>query len=441
MHRLRLETINPLQIQLGRWRFSNVIGNAIGLGLGGYAAGALTLLLSLTIARSAGAADFGAYGLAISATGLALTALNSGFSNLMKRDLARAPGDISVYFATVLVTRLASFVPAAVVVTMLTVGTWTSQPSTALILAVVFLIKALESLLEMCFAIYQSQQRMSFQYLLEPTRLAAVVLLTLLIGAGLTGILWCFLILTMLFTALHFAILRRAFGVRSAGVSRDLLRYFLKEGWPLGASAVMLGFYSREEIIILSWFSDQAVIGNYAAMLQVLAGLTMVPAAIGTALYPTFARSWRQAPREYAASVKRSIKMIVALGALAAISLVLLRVPISRLYGAEFSELDKALLLLAPSLVPIFGEFLTGYALVCMDRPRTAFFIVGVATVVKGSLVFILAPNFGLEGTLLAVFIAHSLSLSLGWFFLSTDTSLIEGSSGPRPRALETAQS
>jgi O-antigen/teichoic acid export membrane protein len=204
--------------------------------------------------------------------------------------------------------------------------------------------------------------------------------------------------------------LRRVIGVRRAMPTRSGALRLLKAGMPIGVAGVLFTLLLRLDVTLLSFLSNDAEVGVYAAAFRLVEGIQFVSWAFGAAMLPWFARE--RAPllleRGFMLGLKFEAGLLLPVGLLFTLfapSIVHL------LYGDQFGGAVVPLRILGCT-VALYGlQSFAGTVLIARDAPRAL--LRNVAIVCAQNVIFnaIFIPMAGADGAA-AVTLSSSLLLA-----------------------------
>ncbi len=394
-------------------------GSAIKLGAE-VASRLLGLATTLLLLRGLGASAFGAFSI-LQVCALLLAELGElGLSNLASRALVA--GEISL--RSFLRARLVSLTLAGVAaLTAIPASSWIAgqlglAPVDGLSLALLVGWFALSGWGEFLGLALRCRRARRLEALLLLALRAAALLFAaaaLLAGGGLRGVCAGLAVSPLPALVLGGFMLRRTAGPMQAPASGPAS--VLRRSAPLAVHGGLLLLSPRVEFLVLSLLRGQLECGLFAAGLNVIWFLSMVPSAIAAGAMPALTREALQGDGGVR---RRTAATLGLLAAPAAVGLALLASPVARLLlgggytAAQYAASAVPLRILAAALPAIFLNALLAAALIAAGRapwlPRLTSARVALAFV----LAFVLVPSLGGTGAAAGLVLAEWLLLAGG---------------------------
>jgi O-antigen/teichoic acid export membrane protein len=201
---------------------------------------------------------------------------------------------------------------------------------------------------------------------------------------------------------------------------KETLAYGLRFCIPLIAAILIF----RVDLLIVNHFRGPAEAGVYAVASQVANLLTMLPAVVGTLLFPRVA-SYQDPSGEFAIRVTRHVSfvMLVMCAVVAAGSFAL---PL--IYGARFVDATIQLLILLPGICLIGIEAVLVQHFVGTGLPRAIPIFWLITLAVNIGLNLMLVPVFGARGAALVSTLSYALIFVLvtTYFWMKTGRRVAE---------------
>jgi PST family polysaccharide transporter len=169
--------------------------------------------------------------------------------------------------------------------------------------------------------------------------------------------------------------------------------------------------------ILLAFFLDASVLGNYAAALKIIVALNVLSLMpLKQVFFPALAHSWIHDRTDYQKKFKAYTSLIVLSTLLVAAGILLFAPYIIKLfYGAYYSEMIYVMRMLAflPLLTGLINTYISDGLLV-MGKDRLVFTIQLSATLLNVVLLLTSIPLFGLTGALIIRIVIDALTLLTG---------------------------
>jgi O-antigen/teichoic acid export membrane protein len=243
----------------------------------------------------------------------------------------------------------------------------------------------------------------------------ALAALALRSGAGLRGVAAALAISPLAAIALGAASLHRTSGPGASVAARAVLR----ESTPLAVHGGLLLLSPRVEFLVLSWLlADRQAVGLFAAALNVVWFLSMVPTAVAAGAMPALTR---EAVRGGAAVRRRTAATLALIGAPAAVGLALVALPVAVLLlragytPADYAATAGSLRILSAGLPALFLNALVFASLIASGHATWLPRLTAARVAMAFALAVGLVPVIGPRGAALGFVLAEWLLLGLGW--------------------------
>jgi putative peptidoglycan lipid II flippase len=243
----------------------------------------------------------------------------------------------------------------------------------------------------------------------------ALVALFLDAGAGLRGAAAALAASPLPAIAFGAAKLRRSSGPGASVAALSVLR----ESAPLAVHGGLLLLSPRVEFLVLSWLlADRQAVGLFAAALNVVWFLSLVPTAVAAGAMPALTR---EALGKGAAVRRRTAGTLALIAAPAAVGLALVARPVAVLLlragyaPADYAAAAFALRILSAALPALFLNALLFASLIASGRATWLPRLTAARVSLAFALSFVLVPALGPRGAALGFVLAEWLLLLLGW--------------------------
>jgi putative peptidoglycan lipid II flippase len=244
----------------------------------------------------------------------------------------------------------------------------------------------------------------------------ALVALFLRAGAGLQGVAAALAVSPLPAIAFGATVLRRS----SAPGASVAVRSVLRESAPLAVHGGLLLLSPRVEFLVLTWLlGDRQAVGLFAAALNVVWFLSMVPTAVTAGAMPALTR---EALRGGTAVRRRTAGTLALVAAPAAVGLALVADPVAVLLlragyaPADYAATASSLRILSAALPALFLNALVFASLIASGHPSGLPRLTAARVAMAFALAFGLVPALGPWGAALGFVLAEWLLLLLGWF-------------------------
>lgn len=301
----------------------------------------LYLFLTILLARKLGVEGVGSYSFVLAFTGLFFIFVRTGIG-VAVRELASDTRKVLWYFwnmlLLMLVTGLISFILAAITIHFYPVSAEIKKAIYLYGFCLFFMILSGSAKI-VFYALKRFKVYAATEIVADVTAVSAAAIFVLL-GKGLLGVITGFIIGEAASATLSLIILWKRF-INFPGQFRlDLAlwkRLIGKGFYFIMQDLLRLGMF-RVDIMVLSLFGGLFLTGIYQAACKISSGISIVPKAIQTVMYPEYAAKFIHSPK----LLKRDYRMITLYHLIIAVSLYGLLILFSNLlvhyiYGPEFS--------------------------------------------------------------------------------------------------------
>lgn len=276
---------------------------------------------------------------------------------------------------------------------------------------------------QMMVGIFQKRLIMGRVVLAEFLNRGAVfigALLAPVLGFGLIGIVWLFVIgnalqlLSLLYFAKSHVSLRFRWNTK-------IFYTIIKRSWPIGASIFFNLIYLRGDILFLSLYRSTNEIGLYGAAYKVVDVITVIPVMYMGLVLPILVALWSKgAKKDFSTFMQNTFDFFSVLALPIIFGTIILGIPVMELIaGSDFSESGAVLAILGPAAAIVFFNSLFGHAVVAVNKQKPmvfAYLFVAVMTI-AGYIIFI--PLYGMWAaawwTLIAETLIGILSFLMVW--------------------------
>jgi O-antigen/teichoic acid export membrane protein len=375
-----------------------------------------TLLLSLVflaaLSRHVGDTGLGQYYLAQSLTMITVVLADFGLSTLAVRDIARQRDKTPSYITNLLVIKMGLLIIALIITAVLAkLGNYTVTARRAIYLMAIY--QSLESLYLISSTVFQAHEQMvydSLTQILGGALYAGLGILGVALGYDLIQIL--ILLVTAGFAkftiGLVFVLWRFARPILALDL--DLCKYLLRAAVPFGVLMMISILYGNVHILVLSYFTSEALVGSYGAANRLIFILLMIPTAVMNAIFPVFSRLHASSADGLRISFQKSYNYLLLISVPIAVGMFLTADQIIHLiYGPELEQAIPMLRILAWLTVFKFVGYASGASLNATGREKLFGIIEGTFLVLNVVLDVVLIRLFGYIGIGYALLIVAGL--------------------------------
>lgn len=182
--------------------------------------------------------------------------------------------------------------------------------------------------------------------------------------------------------------------------------------------------YSWTDTLVLGLFVSTTVVGTYEIAWRVSTLFILLPAALGSTVFPSISKHAKDENLEPIQSIiQRIIPFAPALAIPGTVGALVLGPQVLGIYGPEFTSGAAYLLVLSLARIVESVERLLEQVLNALDYPERTFRIALVFIVMNTVLNFGLILTVGAIGAAVATLVSTVVSLGLAWYFLPSEVT------------------
>jgi O-antigen/teichoic acid export membrane protein len=410
----------------------------------------LTLLLTIFLPRYLGAAQVGKFQFANSIWAVVAVLVTFGTDTLLTKEIARSRTRARGLWRSALILRAILFALGAAGV-VLYLNFFNYPPATTRVVYILAFSTLFWEFIGACQAVLQGIERMEFISLANIAGKAVntgLAILMLLLGQDVYVIALVTVLSAAVVLGLEVYFLRRLnvigtqASVHASGGTKqeasaeshvyrgrpfsfDAAVRMLRAGLPYLLSSLFLVAYGQVDVMVISLLLDDRAVGFYGSATQLFGTFLFVPTVLITAVFPTLARMYTQAPDALPAMIRRSFNMMLVLSIPIGFGLLVIADSlVVLLFGPEFAKSGPVLAMLGLVLILTYQNMLIGQFLISTDRQALWTLVLAVATAATIPLDLWLVPLFqrtsgnGAVGGAISFLITEGAMTGLGLFFL-----------------------
>jgi O-antigen/teichoic acid export membrane protein len=367
----------------------------------------LSIVTTGYIARTLGAADYGAFNLGYAQVALFLPITNLGLRAVAVRAIAEDRANAREIARSMLAARLILTLMAVLLAcAWLAPPTYSATTRVIGLAAVVSMV--LSSISSVSVDVFQGfeRSRLSSQpFMVGGLALTVLSVLALFFGLGLPGFVTAYLVGHLLqFGLIQWTVCRQFFSMTPAW-DWPRLKEIFHQARPFAALCMLGSFVDPAvvDVMVLGAVLGSGAVGPYTAALGLITRLLMIPLGIADAMYPAVAGGCRHRRDEVERTVRRC-----------ALNLILLTLPVALclsftaptvlwiLFGDEYLSATGALRV-AAWLIPFYGmAYLVRECLCAVHRQGTVLRLTLVNLGLLVAFCAVLIPPFGSLGAAMA---------------------------------------
>jgi O-antigen/teichoic acid export membrane protein len=336
-------------------------------------------LTTAYLARVLGAEAFGKFGFAQSFVSYFIIFGVLGLNTYGIREIARKSGTLKALIGEILALQIVTTIVSFVLLVAIAVVLPRETEVRSLILLLSFSVFTHCLSMEWVFRGLEQMEWVAFVALLR-NALYLVLIFALVHGAHDLFRVGATIVLAEFIAAAVFYVLYRR---RHGGVvlNFDPRRWggILRSSLPLASISFLIQVYYQLDIVMLGFWTTDAITGWYVSASTILLSLIGLGALLGSTLYPTLSRLLRESPERAQSLLQYAVRVVVAISVPMAVGGIILAPNIiAFVYGAGYDGAVTAFRVLMISVVLSFCSIPYTTALIARDERK--YFLAATAT-------------------------------------------------------------
>lgn len=240
-----------------------------------------------------------------------------------------------------------------------------------IIAAVSFVFPALNQILVGLFQKKLNMDRAAIAEVVSRVILVCGIILTQVLGAGLTGILLASIASSAASFLLHY-IFALKFATIKFQFDLSLWKEIITRSWPLAITIVLNLIYLRADTLILSLFRSPETVGLYGAAYKIIDVLTTLPFMFAGLILPILTTAWIENNKDYFKKIlQKSFDCMAIIALPLVIGAQLLGKPIMYFVaGPDFVLAGEILKVLIFAVAAIFLGTMFSHAVIAIDKQK-----------------------------------------------------------------------
>lgn len=394
----------------------NIILNAFGT----FSSRLIQFGLFALFARYLGEDGFGSYNFILAFISLFAVISDFGMSSVLMREIAKEPHRVSEFLSNGILFRIffsaTAFIAAIAVASIMDV----SIDNLLIYLFAITLFFYPNNSFRDLFA---AKLKMEFVAISEIISILLFVIIALLI-VWLKGSL-VLIIMAHVFSITIGFILLALFARREVKltfrVNREVLAFFLREGWPLALSAMFVALYARIDQIMLFQMKNSQAVGLYSSVVRITELPGFLAVAFVSSITPVLSRTFIEDKKTFD-RISRLTYRYLTIGVTLYILVVSLlsEYLLAIIFGERYVGASPTLIVLIWSSLFIFLGMGLNTVLICSNLQRTSFILTAACAIINMILNFFLIPLYGILGAALATVISYATIFPVAFILPST---------------------
>ena len=252
------------------------------------------LVLALLISRQVGVAGLGVYATAMAYFSLIAIAASAGSTNLLIREIAKAPERTSDYVvhASIIAGGLSVLVALLGWIVVPYAG-YSHELETSLLLIVLAVVPGtLNTIQEAAFVAHQRVELETITTFVSTIVLLGTSAYLLTHGRGVISVLVTFVIVEYAVTICYFVLINRFIVRLRLRFRRSFALQLVRDIRAFAAMSLLAAVFARPEVIMLSLITSEVNVGLYVAALKIVDLWSFIPEVYMTNVFPVLSRSF-----------------------------------------------------------------------------------------------------------------------------------------------------
>jgi len=410
--------MEPMELKFNR---RILVENIAALFSGSAVAQGMTALALLLTARQLGAADYGQYAASLALTSFSAILFSLGLDIWLLREGGRRLERLGELLGSVLAIKvglgLAWFALLAIMAPFLNPLT-NSNTFPAELVRLSALAVWLDSTFASVLTSYKASLRNKYTSALDAGSdtlwLLATVLLVFLGARNASAYFLARILVLAGSLALALFLAGRALKIRP---HIDTVRQILGEAFPYAASEFLAWTSMRLDVLIVALLLGEVAVGLYSPAVGLANALFIIPAAVYAVILPVLSNLFASHVDQAWLTAKRSLWLLLALGAGLSVALYLLAGPLVSLLGTSFGGSQEILQILSVILFVHSISFGMAAILVAVNEQAKRTVVQAIAVLVNGVFNLIAISGLGIRGAAY-VYVLTEVVLASGYTWL-----------------------
>ncbi|MDM5272552.1 flippase [Sulfurovum sp. zt1-1] len=378
----------------------------------------LGLFIGIWVARYLGPTDFGTLNYVISLVGIVAVFGSFGLNGIVIRELVNHPSKRDRILGSAFLLKIIGTLLVLVLLSIITLFMSNSNEVNLYLFIVAFA------------GFFASSEVISFYF--ESRILAKYIVKVNIVGLILSSLLKiyfilmgkplvCFIVLVVfdafiLMFGLFYVYIKQKLSVFTWKIDKNLVKNFIRNGWPLIISSVMITVYLKLDQVMIHEMLGADAVGQYAAAVRLSTAWYFVPAVVASSLFPALLNARKV---EHSLFLNRLSIMYTIMIWLA----IIIAIPMSflsdwlivLLFGNAYSEAGTVLMIHIWTAVFVFANMVNNNWYVAENQQKLSMLYTSFGAILNIIMNYFFITSYGIEGaagaTLLSYFIAVYLCL------------------------------
>lgn len=371
-------------------------------------------------ARVLGTEGYGVFSYAITLAGFLTLFMDPGINGILMRDASRASDeDRRKIFSTTFFIKICLLI-GGVLIIIFVAPSFSTLPGAKVLLPIVAIILALDTLREFFFSLIRSMEEMQKEaaiFLLTNLGILIFGFFFLYLATTAKSFTWGYVAGDAIGTVAALIVLRGHFKNIFSQFSPELIGPIFKAAWPFAISGALGLLFTNTDILIISWMRSASDVGIYSAVIRIIQTFYLIPNIIQFATLPLIARLAKSDNEKFRTALERTLGMVFLASIPLAIGGIVFGTQIMALvFGAQYMAGGLAFKILMATLLFDFPASIIINSLFAYDNQKSLVVSAGIGGAVNVGLDLLLIPRFGIAGSAVATLVAQAVNNWYLWY-------------------------
>jgi polysaccharide transporter, PST family len=370
-------------------------------------------------ARVLGTDGYGVFSYAITLAGFLTLFMDPGINGILMRDAAKAQEEERrKIFTTIFIIKVFLLIIGVSVIIFIA-PYFSTLPGAKVLLPIVAIILALDTMREFLFSLIRSMEEMQKEaaiFLLTNLGILVFGFLFLYLATTAKSFTWGYVVGDAIGTIVALVVLRAQFKNFSSYFSPELIMPILKSAWPFAISGALGLLFTNTDILIISWMRSASDVGIYSAVIRIIQVFYLIPGIIQFATLPLISRLAKSDNVRFRTALEQTLGMVFLASIPLALGGIVFGTQIMALiFGTPYAAGGLAFKILAATLLFDFPATVIINALFAYEHQKSLIISSALGGVVNVGLDLLFIPFFGIAGSAVATLIAQIVNNGYLW--------------------------
>lgn len=397
-----------------------VAKNTIWLSISNFGGRIIKAGVIIYAARLLGTSGYGVFSYAITLAGFLTLFMDPGINGILIRDASKASEEERrTIFGTTFFIKICLLLIGVGVIIFIA-PYFTTLPGAKVLLPIVAIILALDTLREFFFSLIRAREEMQKEagvFLLTNLGILLFGFLFLYLAANPKSFSWGYVAGDAIGTIAAIIVLRGYLKKIFSSFDKKLVAPILKAAWPFAISGALGLLFTNTDILIISWMRTASDVGIYSAAIRIVQTLYLVPGIIQFTTLPLLSRLAKKDNEKFRTVLERTLGVVFLTSIPIALGGIVLGTSIMGLvFGTAYQAGGLSFKILMATLLFDFPASILINALFAYDNQKTLIVSSALGGVVNVGLDLLLIPIFSIAGSAVATLIAQAVNNGYLWY-------------------------